>query len=136
MSKLTDEARQSLQNLLTEAAEVEDLYAKIPDGDYGCEIDSVQLTVTKETKQPMLSWTFRIIEEDSEFSNRLIFKNSVLNTPQNTKRAMMDLEKFGIDTTTVESISKALPDLEHEVVIVQLTTGRRGDGQWVNILIE
>ena len=135
MGKLSDDARQSLQGLLTKATAAPDEYAKLPDGDYGCSIESVTLTTTKETGQPMLSWVFRV-EDEGDFEGRLIFKNSVFNSVQNAKRAQKDLAKFGVDTTSVEAIMDALPDLEGEVLIVQLTPDRNGESQWVNLLVE
>jgi len=135
MGKLTDEARQGLQGLLEQATASPDEYAKLPDGDYGCEVDSVALTTTKETNQPMLAWVFRVIDE-GEFEGRLIFKNSVFNSVQNAKRAQKDLIKFGVDVSSVDAIVDALPDLEGEVLIIQLTPDRNGENQWVNLLVE
>lgn len=125
----------ALQSLLDEANEMEDVYERLPDGDYGSEIDEVRLTETKETNLPMLSWTFRVIDEESAYANRLIFKNSVLNSPANTKRALSDLQKFGIDTSTVESIQDALPNLTGEILIVQLTESKDKQNQWINLIV-
>lgn len=133
-----------LNGLLVEAQDVKvrDGFEPLPEGTYLCVIDDAYLTTTKETGLPMISYEFKVADEESEFLDRIIFKNAVLSTKETVARAIHDLHKFEdengelITITDSSQIPTVLENLKDTPVIIQLTNDKKSDSQWVNILVE
>ena len=57
-------------------------------------------------------------------------KYYVLNKPENMKRLVTDLEKFGINCSSMETIQKGLPNLlDVEVTLVIKTSEPKEEGK-------
>ena len=58
----------------------------------------------------LFKWEF-VYGDACEYANRHEWKYTVLNKPENMKRLVTDLEKFGIECTTIERIKEQLENL-------------------------
>lgn len=101
-----------LQALLEASADVEvaDYSKEVPDGTYPATIYAVEFTESKTSGNLMFKWEF-VYSDDCEYANRHEWKYTVLNKPENMKRLITDLEKFGIECISIERIKEQLENL-------------------------
>lgn len=109
---MNNEMDKELQALLEASADVEvsDFSQEVPDGTYPALIYAVEFTESKTSGNLMFKWEF-VYGEDCEYANRHEWKYTVLNKPENMKRLITDLEKFGIKCDSIENIKNQLEDL-------------------------
>lgn len=110
-------------------------YDNVPDGIYKAIIHSVEFKESKSSGNLMFVWEF--IYTDEEYINRHEWKYSVLNSPQNMKRLVTDLEKFGIKCDTIENIRNGMEDLldvEVELTIKTIVSKSNGN-EYRNITV-
>jgi hypothetical protein len=109
---MNNEMDKELQALLEASADVElnDYGKEVPDGTYPATIYAVEFTESKTSGNLMFKWEF-VYGEDCEYANRHEWKYTVLNKPENMKRLTTDLEKFGIECTSIERIKEQLENL-------------------------
>lgn len=80
----------------------------IPDGPYDVRVESVELTKSKTSGQPMLKWALRILGPAHQ--NRMLWKNRVIN--QNTiKWVKAELDICGLEAEPFSDLPKLLPAL-------------------------
>lgn len=105
-----EEMDKELQALLDASADVTvDDFSEVPDGTYEATIYAVEFTESKTSGNLMFKWEF--IYTDEEYANRHEWKYTVLNKPENMKRLVTDLEKFGIECNSIEHIKEQLEHL-------------------------
>ena len=109
---MNNEMDKELQALLEASADVEvaDFSKEVPDGTYPATIYAVEFTESKTSGNIMFKWEF-VYGDACEFANRHEWKYTVLNKPENMKRLTTDLEKFGIECTSIERIKDQLENL-------------------------
>lgn len=107
-----NEMDKELQALLEASANVEvsDYGQEVPDGTYPATIYGVEFTESKKSGNLMFKWEF-VYGDACEYANRHEWKYTVLNKPENMKRLITDLEKFGIECTSIERIKEQLENL-------------------------
>ena len=81
-------------------------FEELPEGYYLCEVESAKLTTSKSSKQPMVSFQFKVIEDGKYIDddgntvtvphtkNRKIFKHYVIKDSESYKRFVADALKF------------------------------------------
>lgn len=113
---MINEMDMELQSLLEASADVQlGEFTNVPDGTYEAEIYAVEFCESK-SRNFMFKWEF-IYTKDYEGQRE--WKYTVLNKPENMKRLVTDLEKFGINCSSMASIRS---ELEHLLdVPVELT---------------
>lgn len=119
-----------LQALLDASADVEvaDYSQEVPDGTYEAEIYGVEFTESKKSGNLMFKWEF--IYTDENYANRHEWKYTVLNKPENMKRLTTDLEKFGIECSSIEKIKEQLENLlDVPVVLTIKSSESKSNGQ-------
>ena len=119
-----------LQALLDASADVElnDYSQEVPDGSYEAEIYGVEFTESKKSGNLMFKWEF--IYTDENYANRHEWKYTVLNKPENMKRLTTDLEKFGIECSSIERIKEQLENLLDVPVILTIKSSEsKSNGQ-------
>lgn len=94
-------------------------FEPIVDGTYNAVIESVGFCESKSGNY-MFKWEFII--QDKPYVNRHEWKYTVLNKPENMKRLTTDLEKFGINTSSMKTIQNSLENLLDVPVIVDIKT--------------
>lgn len=121
---------EELNSLLQEAAKLpEQNFENVPDGKYTGIIDGVEFKESKTSGNLMFVWTLKYTDET--VAGRKDWKYQVLNKPENMKRLITDLTKFGIDCTKdMEYIQDHLEDLlDIEVEIEVKTTVSKSNGE-------
>ena len=118
-----------LQALLDASVDVKvDDYSPVPDGTYDAIIHAVEFTESKQSGNLMFKWEF--IYTTEEYENKHDWKYTVLNKPENMKRLTTDLEKFGVNCSSMESIRNGLIDLlDVPVLLTVKTTVSKSNGQ-------
>lgn len=81
-------------------------YKEVPVGKYEVEVNKMECKLTKETKKPMVSIWFKILE--GEFANSLIFYNGVLGEDWMRHRVVKFLSSLLNDTTHEAEINLIL----------------------------
>ena len=110
------------------SAEVEERnFEPVPDGKYQISIDRLELTHTKETNNPMLKWTLKIIAPSHQ--GRLLWRNNVMATSENIKWLKGDLQICGLN---LEKLSDLPANLE-KLLDVKLEITKRTRGENENI---
>ena len=90
------------------SAEVEERnFEAVPDGKYQVVVDRLEVTRTKESGNPMLKWTLKIIAPTHQ--GRLLWKNNVMASAENLKWLKSDLHTCGLD---IEKLSELPANLE------------------------
>ena len=111
-----------LNELLASATDVEIAgdgeYTELPEGEYKAVIENVSFG---ESKAGNLKFEWEFVINEGDYVNRHHWKYNTLTSPENMKRLLTELEKFGIDTTTMETINNGLPDLINVPVIIKIT---------------
>lgn len=119
-----------LNALLEESKKVEvsDSFDKTPDGEYTAIIDSCEFKESKNSGNLMFVMEFIIT--GPKFSKRHEWKYYVLNKPENMKRLTTDLEKFGINVSSMKAIQDGLSNLlDVEVSLVIKTSEPKEEGK-------
>lgn len=139
-------------------------YQELADGYYLSEVESAKLTVSKSSKQPMVAFQFKVVEDgkDAEIDeegnvtiteikgtkNRKIFLYYVLKDDMSVKRFVNDMLKFEGDEegvsllekeyfTRAELLEDALEVLEGRRIYIQVSTTEKNDGTkstWQNLI--
>ena len=118
-----------LQALLDASVAVKvDDYSLVPDGTYDAIIHTVEFTESKNTGKLMFKWEF--IYTTEEYENKHEWKYNVLDKPENMKRLTTDLEKFGVNCSSMDSIRNGMQDLLDVPVLLTIkTTVSKSNGQ-------
>ena len=118
-------------NALLEASkivEVEDNFEKTPDGEYTGIINGCEFTESKSSGN--LMFKLELIITGPKYAKRHEWKYYVLNKPENMKRLTTDLEKFGLNCTSMDTIEKGLPNLlDVPVSIIIKTSEPKEEGK-------
>lgn len=138
-------------------------FSELPDGYYLCEVEKANLGESKSSKQPMVSFTFKITEDGTTFNfsddnietiklkntkNRKLFKHYVLKDEGSVKRFVSDMLKFEGETAgepilpkeaflSSETLLDALDVLEGLRIYIQSDTKEKDDGTkstWYNLI--
>lgn len=117
---MINEMDNELQALLDASANVAvDDYSAVPDGTYEAEIYAVEFTESKASGNLMFKWEFVYTKE---YEKKHEWKYTVLNSPENMKRLVTDLEKFGINCSSISKIKEQLESLLDVPVILTIKT--------------
>ena len=118
-----------LQALLNASVDVKvDDYSPVPDGTYDAIIHTVEFTESKKSGKLMFKWEF--IYTTEEYENKHEWKYNVLDKPENMKRLTTDLEKFGVNCSSMDSIRNGMQDLLDVPVLLTIkTTVSKSNGQ-------
>lgn len=133
-------------------------FEALPDGYYLSQLEDTKLTTSKNSGQPMVSLTFKIVEDghsvnnDNQFvtingtKNRKIFKHYVMKDESSVKRFASDMLKFEDDNgpvlpkeafTTSETILDSLDAITGMNIYIQSDTSEKDDGSkstWYNLI--
>lgn len=99
----------------------------IPDGRYHVRVERVEIAATRIARRPSLRWTLRILGPARE--GRLLWKTSVLATPENLRWLKHDLTLCGLH---LEKLSD-LPAHLARLLDVELDVTKRTQGEWENV---
>ena len=99
----------------------------IPDGHYPVRIEHVELSTTRSSRRPVLKWTLRPLVP--EYRNRLLWKKSVLRSPDGMKWLKHDLSLCGIELDKLSDLPTHLDSL----VGIELHVTKRTRGDWENV---
>jgi len=102
-------------------------FGEIPDGKYRVVVDRVEITTARTSGNAMLKWRLKIL--DGQFKNRLLFRNSVLSSPQMIAWLKSDLHLCGVD---LEKLSD-LPGALERLLDIELEVTKRTRGDFENI---
>lgn len=164
---ITNEALEILNSLLSDVS-LDDVssdsqgFTELQDGYYLTEVESAELTTSKSSGQPMVSFRLSIVEDgvsvgfendDIVFNQikkskgRKVFKHFVLKDTGSIKRFASDMLKFVGDDgesllpkeafMTSETLVDALDILVGMRIYIQLDTTEKDDGtksQWTNFI--
>ena len=118
-------------NALLEASkdvEVNDGFDKIPDGEYEGIIYACEFCESKNSGN--LQFKLELVITGPKFAKKHEWKYYVLNKPENMKRLTTDLEKFGINCTSMDTIQNGLESLlDVPVSIVIKTSEPKEEGK-------
>lgn len=135
-------------------------FQDLPDGYYLGEVEKAELTISKKSREPMVAFQFKIIEdgrsstEDGEFvplkgtKNRKIFIYYLLKDDSSIKRFVTDMLKFEGEEAGVPLLEKeyftnsaliedALDVLVGRAIYIQVSTNEKDDGSkstWNNMI--
>lgn len=138
-------------------------FSELPDGYYLCEVEKTEFKESKTSKLPMVSFTFKIVEDGTGFEytendakqitlkgtkNRKIFKHYVFKDESSVKRFASDMLKFEGETAgepllpkeafiSSETMLDALDILVGMRIYVQSDTSEKEDGTkstWYNLI--
>ena len=109
-------------------ADVQDReFESVPDGTYQVNVKKVELTRSKSSETPMLKWTLEIFAPKSK--GRLLFRNNMIETPENIKWVKTDLHTCGLD---LKKLSDLPANLE-KLLDVKLEVTKRTRGEYENV---
>lgn len=138
-------------------------FSELPDGYYLCEVEKTDFKESKSTHLPMVSFTFKIVEDGIGFitsendikevtlagtKNRKIFKHYVFKDESSVKRFASDMLKFEGEIAgepllpkeafiTSDTMLDALDILEGMRLFIQSDTSEKDDGTkstWYNLI--
>jgi hypothetical protein len=109
----------------SEALIEEKEFEPVPDGKYQVNVEKVEITTAKNTGNPMLKWTLRILAP--RFNGRLLWRNNVMATKENIKWLKNDLHTCGLDLPRLSDLSSNLDRLLD--VKLEITKRTRGDSE-------
>lgn len=122
--------RNELDNLLKEAGDIQvqegEGFEDLPEGDY---LATIQDMVIKESKSGnlMLEWEF-IIDPKENFGGRHHWKYAMLTDAKNVKRAVTELEKFGLDCSSIAQIEEGFTQLLDKKVVITIKHSKLSNG--------
>ena len=118
-------------NALLEASkdvEVNDGFDKTPDGEYEGIIYACEFCESKTSKN--LMFKLELVITGPKYAKRHEWKYYVLNKPENMKRLTTDLEKFGLNVSSMKTISDGLESLlDVPVSIIIKTSESKEEGK-------
>ena len=122
---------EELNALLEESKNVEvsdNNFEKTPDGEYTAIIDNCEFCESKNSGN--LMFKMELIITGPKFAKKHEWKYYVLNKPENMKRLTTDLEKFGINCSSMTTIQNGLEDLlDVEVNMIIKTNEPKEEGK-------
>lgn len=122
--------RNELDNLLKEAGDLKvqdgEGFEELPEGDY---LATIQDMVIKESKSGnlMLEWEF-IIDTKEAFGGRHHWKYAMLTDAKNVKRAVTELEKFGLNCSSIAQIEEGFTQLLDRKVVITIKHSKLANG--------
>ena len=102
-------------------------FESVPDGTYQANVKKVELTRSKSSETPMLKWTLEILAP--KYNGRLLFRNNMIETPENIKWLKTDLHTCGLD---LKKLSDLPANLE-KLLDVKLEVTKRTRGEYENV---
>lgn len=102
----------------------------LPDGKYQINVEEVFFE-TSQSGNLMLKWKFRVIS--GQFAKRMIFKNSMLQTPKNMEFLKGDLDTCGITLGKLRELQSRLEELLDVKLEVTLKNKKDGDASYTNV---
>lgn len=109
-----------LNELIEKSKDVQvDDYDQLEDGVYEAEITNCEITESKKGDS-MIKFEFTVIE--GKFEGRKVWKYTVLNSPENMKRARTDFEKFDLMIEDVDQLENACEEIIDEEVELTIKT--------------
>ena len=127
---MNNNTMEELNALLEASKEVElnDEFEKTPDGEYEGVIDKCEFTESKSSGN--LMFKMELIITGPKYAKKHEWKYYVLNKPENMKRLTTDLEKFGINCTSMKTIGDSLESLlDVPVSIIIKTSEPKEEGK-------
>jgi hypothetical protein len=128
----------------SEAAKSGDFGEPVPDGKYQCIIDKAWLALSgPQSKHPgsrMLRWQLKII--GGQYGGRVLFRNNMIETPDNIKWLKGDLEVCGLAIHKLNELKERVGSLIGVGVEVQVknqgkdSLGRANQNVYLNKAIE
>lgn len=109
-------------------APIEERGADVPDGTYEARIDSAILKFSK-TQKRMLTW--ELVITDGAYKGRRLFRNNMLESPENLKWLKTDLHSCGLTLERLTLLEANLPRLIG--VVLKVTAKTKGENQNVYI---
>lgn len=122
--------RNELDNLLKEAGDLKvqdgEGFEDLPEGDY---LAAIQDMVIKESKSGnlMLEWEF-VIDAKESFGGRHHWKYAMLTDAKNVKRAVTELEKFGLNCSSIAQIEEGFTQLLDKKVVITIKHSKLANG--------
>jgi hypothetical protein len=108
--------------------EVDREFEQIPDGKYQVSVESVELTRSRTSGNPMLKWALRVIAPQ-QFQGRLLWRNNMLVSRDNIKWLKNDLNICGLRLNKLSD----LPDHLDKLLDIQLEITKRTKGDFENV---
>jgi hypothetical protein len=99
----------------------------VPDGRFQVNVEKVELTRARTSGNTLLRWQLKIL--NGPLAGRLLFKNSVIASPENLKFLKTDLVLCGLE---LEKLSE-LPDRLEDLLDVKLDIVKKSRGDNSNI---
>ncbi len=104
-------------------------FEPVPDGTYQVNVKKVELTRSKSSETPMLKWTLEILAPKNK--RRLLFRNNMIETPENIKWLKTDLHTCGLDLKKLTDLPASLEKL----LDVKLEVTKRTRGEYENVFL-
>ncbi len=104
-------------------------FESVPDGTYQVNVKKAELTRSKSSETPMLKWTLEILAP--KHKGRLLFRNNMIETPENIKWLKTDLHTCGLD---LKKLSDLPANLE-KLLDVKLEVTKRTRGEYENVFL-
>jgi hypothetical protein len=123
-----------------EAAKSGDFGEPVPDGKYQCIIDKAWLAMNKAGDKRMLRWQLKII--GGQYGGRMLFRNNVIESPDNIKWLKGDLEVCGLTIHKLNELRDRVSSLIGVGVEVQVKNqgkdaqGRANQNVYLNKAVE
>ena len=124
----------------SEAAKSGDFGEPVPDGKYQCIVDKAWLAFNKAGDKRMLRWNLKII--GGAYGGRVLFRNNVIETPDNIKWLKGDLQVCGLTIHKLAELKDKVSSLIGVGVEVQVKNqgkdaqGRPNQNVYLNKAIE
>lgn len=110
-------------------------FENLPDGTYEAYVYACEFTESKAGNL-MFKWEF-ILDGNGKFDNKHHWKYTTLNSPENMKRLVTDLEKFNVDCSSMANIQEQLEEKILDMyVTLTLTSNTKDDKTYVNTSIK
>jgi hypothetical protein len=93
-------------------------FTKLPNGSYEAVICDVKF---KESKTGKLMFVWEFIITEGQYTKKHEWKYSMLTSPQSTQILLSDLNKFGVNTKTLETIEEDFNLLLDVPVTINIT---------------
>jgi hypothetical protein len=123
-----------------EAQKSGDYGEDVPDGKYQCQVDKAWLARSKKGNKRMLRWQLKIV--GGEHSGRVLFRNNMIETPDNIKWLKGDLEVCGLTIHKLNELNEKVDKLLGVSVEVQVKNrgkdaeGRTNQNVYLNKLVD
>ncbi|BDC51769.1 hypothetical protein F183_A40840 [Bryobacterales bacterium F-183] len=101
----------------------------LPDGKYRVVVERLDLTVAKNTGQPMLKWWLRVA--GGQFDRRLMFKNRVI-TDSTLEWVRKEMLTCGLELTPFSSLPHRIGELVGAVLAVSKVTKSGYENIYIN----